>query len=136
VSSEWPVIPVVMGKSTCAGINESLFFHTYDQYYRQAMPKHAWIEYPLCALALLGPFVVIILRLTIRKQVRKLDGTVEMQPFGIGVRVIQLIAVLILVPTIAVLGFEGILTGEGIGTLMGAIVGYVLGGITAPVPNE
>jgi hypothetical protein len=100
------------------------------------MPKHPWIEYPLCVLALLGPFVVIILRLIIKKQIRRTDGTIEKHPFGIGVRVIQLIAVLILVPTIAVLGFEGILTGEGTGTLMGAIVGYVLGGITAPVPNE
>jgi hypothetical protein len=57
-------------------------------------------------------------------------------PRGIGVRMIQLIALLVLIPIIAVLAIEGYLSGEGTGTLFGAIVGYALGGITAPVPKE
>ena len=98
------------------------------------MPRHPWIEYPLCVLAVVGPFVVIILRLVVKKSVKKTNGTVEERPAGIGVRMIQLIALLILVPTIAVLGFEGILTGEGTGALLGVIVGYALGGIANRVP--
>ncbi|MGH9431277.1 MAG: hypothetical protein ACRD3T_07015 [Terriglobia bacterium] len=49
---------------------------------------------------------------------------------------IQLIAVLILVRVIAILAIEGYLTGEGTGTIMGAIAGYALGGITAAVPKR
>lgn len=71
-----------------------------------------------------------------KKKTTDADGTVQEGPFGIGVRMIQLVAVLILVPAIAVLGFESALSGEATGTLMGAIVGYALGGITAPVPGD
>jgi hypothetical protein len=49
---------------------------------------------------------------------------------------IQLIALMILVPVIAVLSMEGCLTGEGTGTILGAIVGYALGGITSVVPKK
>ena len=38
-------------------------------------------------------------------------------------RMIQLIAILILAPLIAILGLEGSLSGEGTGTLLGTIVG-------------
>lgn len=100
------------------------------------MPKYPWIEIPLCALAIIGPLAVIVCRLCARRTIKKPDASVEVRPFGIGVRMIQLIAVLILVPTVAILGFEGILNGEATGTLMGAIVGYALGGITAAVPKR
>ena len=60
----------------------------------------------------------------------------EHRAWGIGVRMIQLIAVLILAPLITVLGLESILSAEGTGTLLGTIVGYALGGITSPVPKD
>jgi hypothetical protein len=105
------------------------------------MPKYPWIEFPLLGIAILGPLLVIGLRLSIKKKVTKkkvtdTNDTITEGPMGIGVRMIQLIALLILIPTIAVLAFEGNLTGEGTGTLLGAIVGYALGGVTAPVPKE
>lgn len=100
------------------------------------MPKHPWIEFPLCGLAIVGPLLVIYCRLKVTRTITGPDGKTEERPWGIGVRMIQLIAVLILAPIVAVLGLEGVLTGEGTGTLMGAIVGYALGGIAAPVPRR
>jgi len=100
------------------------------------MLRHAWIEYPLLVLAVVGPLLVIVLRLAVKNEEQKADGTVVRRPFGIGVREIQLIALLVLAPTIAVLGFECILNGEGTGALLGAIVGYALSGITAAVPRR
>ena len=102
--------------------------------------QHPILEIALLLLAVLAPMVVLILRLSrccggVVKRTDK-DGTVTEEPKGIGVRMIQLIAVLILVPVIAVLALEGSLTGEGTGTLLGAIVGYALGGITAAVPTR
>ena len=100
------------------------------------MPKHPWIEFPLCFLAVVGPVVMILCRCLIKKEIRHTDGSIEKRPWGIGVRMIQLVAILILGPVVAVLGLEGTLSGEGTGTLMGAIVGYALGGITSPVPKD
>lgn len=100
------------------------------------MLKHPWIEYPLIFLALAGPLVVVILRLTIRKTITHKDGAIEVRPLGIGARVLQLIGILTIVPLITVLSLEAALSGEATGTLLGAIVGYALGGITAPVPKE
>jgi hypothetical protein len=107
------------------------------------MPRYPWIEFPLLVIAILSPLLIVGLRLCIKRKETKTEPeskgvtttTIE-RPMGIGVRMIQLIAVLMLVPTITVLALEGCLTGEGTGTLLGAIVGYALGGITAPVPKE
>jgi hypothetical protein len=99
------------------------------------LPKYPWIEFPLCLLAIVGPLYVIRCRFKYGKKTTKPGGT-TVEPWGIGVRVIQLIAIFILVPVIAILALEGILSGEGTGTLMGAIVGYALGGITAAVPKR
>jgi hypothetical protein len=100
------------------------------------MLKHPYLEYPLCVLAVISPLVVVVLRLLVRKEERKPDGMIITRPLGIGVRLIQLTAVLTLVPTIAVLGLEGVLNGEGVGALLGAIVGYALAGISEPVPDN
>ena|SRR6266852_1171969 len=100
------------------------------------MLKHLWIEYPLLVLAVVGPLLVIVLRLVVKKEVVKTDGTIVRRPFGIGAREIQLIALLVLAPTIAVLGFECVLNGEGTGALLGAIVGFALSGIPAAVPRR
>lgn len=45
---------------------------------------------------------------------------------GIGKRFIQLLSVLTLVPLIGILGIEGIIEGQLLGGLLGAIVGYTL----------
>ena len=77
------------------------------------MPKHPWIEFPLCFLAVVGPVVMILCRCLIKKEIRHTDGSIEKRPWGIGVRMIQLVAILILGPVVAVLGLEGTLSGEG-----------------------
>ena len=48
---------------------------------------------------------------------------------GIGVRVIQFLAVLFVVPAIIILALEGILSEETTATLFGTIIGYILSGI-------
>ena len=48
---------------------------------------------------------------------------------GIGVRVIQFLAVTLIIPSILILSLEGILEAQASATLFGTIVGYVLSGI-------
>jgi hypothetical protein len=48
---------------------------------------------------------------------------------GVGVRTIQFLCVTFVVPAMLILGLEGILTTEILGTLFGAVIGYVLSGI-------
>lgn len=100
------------------------------------MLKQPILEYSLLVMAVCGPMVVVVLRLTIKKSVKNKDGTEELKPMGIGVRLLQLVALLVIVPVIGILALEGVLSGEGAGTLLGAVVGYALGGISAPVPKE
>jgi hypothetical protein len=49
---------------------------------------------------------------------------------------IQLIALMVLVPIVTILALEKVLTGEGSGALLGTVIGYALGGITAAVPKS
>ncbi len=48
---------------------------------------------------------------------------------GIGVRIIQFLAVVLLLPIILILAMEKILDNQTTATLIGAIVGYILSGI-------
>ena len=48
---------------------------------------------------------------------------------GIGVRIIQFLAVIIVVPVVLILALENILSSEAVATLLGAVVGYILSGI-------
>ena len=48
---------------------------------------------------------------------------------GIGVRVIQFLAVVFVVPAILILALERVLSTESTATLLGTIIGYVLSGI-------
>jgi len=101
------------------------------------VPTHLWIDALLGLLGFGGAILMIVLRLWLRTKIHNhADGSFEERPWGIGVRMIQLIAVMTLGPIIAILGLEGVLSGEGTGTLLGAIVGYALGGITNPFPKE
>jgi len=48
---------------------------------------------------------------------------------GMGARVIQFLAVAMLIPTILILSLEKILEPSTVGTLIGALTGYLLSGI-------
>lgn len=48
---------------------------------------------------------------------------------GIGIRVIQFSAVVLVLPIILILAIEKLISTDVVGTLLGAIVGYVLSGI-------
>jgi nitrogen fixation/metabolism regulation signal transduction histidine kinase len=48
---------------------------------------------------------------------------------GLGARVIQLLAVIFVVPAILILGLAGILKSETIAALFGTLIGYLLSGI-------
>ncbi len=52
-------------------------------------------------------------------------------PRGIGCRMIQLIALLIIVPTVAILACEECITKEVAGTILASIAGYALGSVSA-----
>ena len=83
---------------------------------------HGYLDTLLCAVMLLGTFMLTLLRLRDNK--------------GIGVRFIQGLALLLIVPCIAILALEGKLTGEGTGTVIGAVVGFSLSGIANAVPSR
>jgi hypothetical protein len=94
------------------------------------MPRQPWIELPLCALAVLGPLLVVAARLFVKQKTTDKDGTVTEAPRGIGSRMIQLISLLLIVPIVAILALETSLMAELTGTLLGSIIGYTLGSLT------
>jgi len=55
---------------------------------------------------------------------------------GIGVRVIQFLSVVLVIPVIFILALEKVLSSETVGTLLGAVVGYVLSGIGKDEPTK
>lgn len=91
------------------------------------MPKQPLIEIPLCGLAVIGPFTVILARLFVKQTVTGKDGVVREGPKGIGSNMIQLISLLLILPLIAILALEGSVSLEITGTLIGSIVGFTLG---------
>lgn len=99
------------------------------------MPKLPWIEFPLCALAVVGPLTVVLGRLFVRQTTTDKDGNVKEGPRGIGSRMIQLISLLLIVPIVALLAFESSVTAELTGTPLGSIIGYTLGSLTKDKSN-
>lgn len=99
------------------------------------MPKIPWIEFPLCALAVLGPLIVVTARLFVKQKTTDKDGNIKEAPRGIGSRMIQLISLLLIVPVVALLAFENSVTAELTGTLLGSIIGYTLGSLTRDKSN-
>lgn len=87
--------------------------------------QNKWIEIPLLFLMIAGPFYTLYKRLNQKKA----DGSW----MGLGQRVIQLVALFILVPAIIVLSVENILPKDALVTLLGTIVGYSLSGLTKDV---
>ena len=55
---------------------------------------------------------------------------------GIGVRVIQFLAVAFLLPGIIILGLEQILGSQAVATLFGTVAGYTLSGIGKDEPKR
>lgn len=55
---------------------------------------------------------------------------------GIGVRVIQFLTVIFIVPAILILALEEILNTQTTATLLGAVVGYILSGIGKDEPSK
>jgi len=51
-------------------------------------------------------------------------------------RAIQFLSVTFVVPTILILALQGILKAETIGTLIGALIGYLLSGIGTETPRS
>jgi hypothetical protein len=56
--------------------------------------------------------------------------------FGIGTRAIQFVGICLLVPTVLILGLEDKISKENMGTVLGAIIGYVLSGIGGTEPKS
>jgi hypothetical protein len=75
-----------------------------------------WIEIILVGIMFLGLIGIFHNRIKLKK--------------GIGVRVIQFTTILLLLPTILILALEELLNLDVVATLLGAIVGYVLAGIS------
>jgi hypothetical protein len=99
------------------------------------MPKYPWIEIPLCSLAVAGALLVVVGRLFVKTKTTDKEGKIREGARGIGARMLQLIALLVLIPVIAVLALEGTLSMELTGTLLGGIAGYALSGISGDDSN-
>jgi len=97
--------------------------------------KQPWIEVPLCALAVFGPLLVVTARLFVKQKTTDKDGNIKEAPRGIGSRMIQLISLLLIVPVVSLLAFEGSVSVELTGTLLGSIIGYTLGSLNKDTSN-
>ena len=49
---------------------------------------------------------------------------------GLGVRVIQLVGIVLGLPAIVLLGLEGVLEGQTVAALVAGVLGYLLSGIS------
>ena len=77
--------------------------------------KHI-IELALVAIMILGLIALFINRWQLKK--------------GLGARIIQFTGVLLVVPLIGILALEGVLEAQTTGTVIGALLGYLLSGIS------
>ncbi len=82
------------------------------------MPQHQWLDGALIVLMAVGLIGTLYHRIHLG--------------FGIGDRAIQLVGICLVIPSILILGLEDKITKENIGTILGAIIGYVLSGIGSP----
>jgi hypothetical protein len=55
---------------------------------------------------------------------------------GIGDRAIQLVAICLVIPTVLILGLEGKIKEDSMGTIVGAMIGYALGSLGNPDPRK
>ena len=88
-----------------------------------------WIEWGLAVVMLVGPCFVLWGRFRPRAK----DDT---SPRGLGVRVIQLVGLLLIIPLIGILMLECKIGSEAGVALLGVAIGYALSGIERPVPSR
>jgi len=86
------------------------------------MLQHCWLDGALVLVMLIG--IVGTLYHRIRSEL------------GIGNRAIQLVGICLVIPTVLILGLEDKISRENMGTVLGAIIGYVLSGIGSPDQNK
>jgi len=91
-----------------------------------------WLELAI----LLVPVVCCPLILYMRLRYGRTSENKTIKPKGLGVRLIQLVAVLVIIPIAGVLSLEDKLTAEGAGILFGAMAGFALAGVRDPVPRQ
>lgn len=86
----------------------------------------SWAEVALALVIVGGPGYALWSRLRDKAQ----------PPRGVGARLIQLTALLIILPLVGILTLEGKLSGETAGALIGVAIGYTLSGIERAVPSN
>jgi hypothetical protein len=85
-----------------------------------------WAEVGLALVMVIGTGYTLWSRLRDKAQ----------PPRGVGARVIQLIALLVILPLVGILALEGKLSGDTAGALIGVAIGYTLSGIERAVPSN
>lgn len=82
------------------------------------MPQHCYLDAFLILVMLVGVVGTLY---------HRIHGE-----YGIGDRAIQFVGICLMIPTVLILGLEDKLSKENMGTIIGAIIGYVLSGIGGP----
>ena len=77
--------------------------------------QHGWVDGGMIALMALGLAGLLTTRIKGQK--------------SIGSRAIQFTAVCLLIPSVVILALEDKISKENVGTILGAVIGYVLAGI-------
>ncbi len=80
------------------------------------MDTKSTIELILAGIMVLGIVALFVNRYQLKK--------------GIGARIIQFAGVILVVPLIGILALEGVLEAQTTGTVIGALLGYLLSGIS------
>jgi len=80
--------------------------------------QNKWLELPLLGFMIVSSMYTI----HVRMKLKKADGN----PFGLGHRVISLVALFILIPAIMIMALENVLSKDAVAPLLGTIVGYSL----------
>jgi len=86
------------------------------------MLQHHWLDAMLVGVMVVGIVGTLVHRI-------HLD-------YGLGDRTIQLVGICLIIPTVLILGLEDKIDKQNIGTILGAIVGYVLAGIGKRDPSR
>jgi hypothetical protein len=81
------------------------------------MLQHQWLDGCLVALMAVGLVGTLYHRIRLE--------------LGLGDRAIQLVGICLVIPTVLILGLEDKVSRETMGTVLGAIIGYVLSGISS-----
>jgi hypothetical protein len=86
------------------------------------MPQHCYLDGCLIFVMLIGIVGTLY---------HRIHGE-----YGIGDRAIQFVGICLVIPTVLILGLEDKISRENMGTILGAIIGYVLSGIGGPAERN